>query len=312
MNKVIKNIYRNMYLIRKVEEKISKLYHSDVIKSPVHLSIGQESVSVGVGLALRNNDVVFGTYRGHAIYIAKGGNLNKFIAELFGKKSGCSAGKGGSMHLTDKSAGIMGTSAIVSSSIPVALGFSYANMLQSSNNKVVVFIGDGALEEGVFWESLNFASLKNLPILFVCENNEYAIFTHWSKRTFKQNYCERVRSFGINTHSMDGHDPVEVYKYAQKILNKNLDSGPFFLELKTCRWMEHVGPYDDSDLKYRDLKKLEKSKKEDWLLQAKNLLTTNEIADIRNNCDKEIALAFKYAEESEFPTNDDLLEGVYA
>src|SRR3989344_6876871 len=166
--KIIK-FYRSIYKIRRVEEEIAKVYPSDKIKSPVHLSIGQEAVSVGVCEALAMDDVVFGSYRGHALYLAKGGNLNKMVAELYGKITGSNLGKGGSMHLIDVKAGVMGQSAIVGTTIPQAVGYAYAQKYLKSNRIVVSFFGDGAVEEGVFHESMNFATLKKLPIIFICE-----------------------------------------------------------------------------------------------------------------------------------------------
>src|SRR3989344_7824434 len=166
--------YRSLYRIRRVEEEIARVYPTNKIKSPVHLSIGQEAVSVGVCLALDSQDIVFGTYRGHALYLAKGGNLKKMIAELYGRATGCAKGKGGSMHLIDVTAGVMGGSAVVGTTIPQAVGYAYALKIKKSSSVVVSFFGDGAVEEGVFHESMNFAALKNLPIIFVCENNSYA------------------------------------------------------------------------------------------------------------------------------------------
>ena len=160
-------IYRALYRIRRVEEEIINVYSTDKIKSPVHLSIGQEAVSVGACLALEPKDIVFGTYRGHALYLAKGGNLKRMIAELYGKATGCAKGKGGSMHLIDVSAGVMGGSAVVGTTIANAIGYAYALKYQKKDSVVVSFFGDGAVDEGVFHESLNFAALKKLPIVFI-------------------------------------------------------------------------------------------------------------------------------------------------
>src|SRR5438309_778362 len=171
-------IYRSLYRIRRVEEEVAKIYPTDKIKSPVHLSIGQEAVSVGVCEALRGEDVVFGTYRSHALYLAKGGNLKAMIAELYGKATGCAKGKGGSMHMIAPSVQMWGTSAVVGTTIPHAVGYAYALKLRRRDGIVACFFGDGATEEGVFYESMNFAALKKLPIIFICENNCYAIHTH--------------------------------------------------------------------------------------------------------------------------------------
>src|SRR5438445_5328339 len=172
---MLEKLYRSLYRIRRLEEEVARVYATDKIKSPVHLSIGQEAVSVGVCEALRPPDVVFGTYRGHALYLAKGGDMNAMVAELYGKATGCTKGKGGSMHLIDPERGVMGASAVVGTTIANAAGFAYAQKYRRRQGIVVSFFGDGATEEGVYSESLNFAALKKLPILFVCENNQYAI-----------------------------------------------------------------------------------------------------------------------------------------
>ena len=160
MQSMYESFYRSLYRIRRVEEEICRVYPSDKIRSPVHLSIGQESVSVGVCQALNPEDVVFGSYRCHAMYLAKGGDLNQMVAELYGKATGCAKGKGGSMHLVDVSHGVMGASAVVGTTIAQAVGYAYVMKLQRKSSLVVVFFGDGAADEGVLYESLNFAALK--------------------------------------------------------------------------------------------------------------------------------------------------------
>ena len=192
-------LYRSLYRIRRVEEEIARVYPTDKIKSPVHLSIGQEGVAVGVCEALEPSDVVFGSYRGHAMYLAKGGDVRRMIAELYGKVDGCARGKGGSMHLVDVPQGVMGTSAVVATTIPNAVGYAYAIKLRRERRVVVSFFGDGATEEGVFHESLNFAALKKLPILFVCENNHYAIHTHQRQRQANEDICGRGAKFHFKT-----------------------------------------------------------------------------------------------------------------
>src|SRR5918997_5171096 len=171
-------IFKSLYRIRRVEEEIARIYPTDKIKSPVHLSIGQEWIAVGVCEALRPGDIVFGSYRSHAYYLAKGGDLKKMFAELYGKATGCAKGKGGSMHLVDVAHGVMGASAVVGTTIPNALGYAYALKLQKRKNVVVSFFGDGATEEGGFHESMNLAAVLGLPVLFVCENNLFSSHLH--------------------------------------------------------------------------------------------------------------------------------------
>src|SRR5438128_6708701 len=175
-------LYRALYRIRRVEEEIARVYPTDKIKSPVHLSIGQEGVAVGVCEALEPHDVVFGSYRGHAMYLAKGGDLRRMIAELYGKVEGCARGKGGSMHLAAPEAGVLGASAVVGTQVPIATGWALALQRRGAGQVVACFFGDGATEEGSMAESLNFAALHRLPILFICENNGYAIHEPLSKR----------------------------------------------------------------------------------------------------------------------------------
>src|SRR5947208_9656478 len=201
-------LYRSLYRIRRLEEEVARVYPSDRIKSPVHLSIGQEAVSVGVCEALKPQDVVFGTYRGHALYLAKGGDLRAMVAELYGKATGCTKGEGGSMRLIGTAAGVMGTSAVVGTTIANAAGYAYALKARKSDAVVVSFFGDGATEEGVFAETLNFAVLKQLPILFVCENNGYAIHTHQSRRQGRPDIRARAEAYGLPAERLDGNDVI--------------------------------------------------------------------------------------------------------
>src|SRR5262245_10762295 len=209
-------LYRSLYRIRRVEEEIARVYPTDKIKSPVHLSIGQEAVSVGICAALEPSDVVFGTYRGHALYLAKGGDLKQMIAELYGKVTGCARGKGGSMHLIDPEAGVMGASAVVGTTIANAVGYAYALLLRQSRSIVVSFFGDGATEEGVFAESLNFAVLRQLPILFVCENNQYAIHTHQRQRQGIPDICAKAHAFGMRAERVDNNNLTELVEHGKR------------------------------------------------------------------------------------------------
>src|SRR5438552_7533666 len=209
--------FRALYRIRRVEEEVARAYPTDRIKSPVHLSIGQEAVSVGVCEALRPDDIVFGTYRGHALYLAKGGDLKAMVAELFGKATGCTRGKGGSMHLIDPEAGVMGMSAVVGTTIANAAGYAYALKLRRSGAIVASFFGDGATEEGVFAETLNFAVLKRLPVLFVCENNGYAIHTHQSRRQGRPDVCAKAKAYGLPADQLDGNDVLGILRRTEEV-----------------------------------------------------------------------------------------------
>ena len=193
-----------MLRIRMVEERIAKLYSEEEMRCPVHLSIGQESVAVGVCEHLQKNDIVMSAHRAHAHYLAKGGNLKAMLAELYGKSTGCAMGKGGSMHLIDLESGFFGSVPIVGSTIPIAVGVAWAFKMKKSTNIVTVFLGDGATEEGVFFESLDFASLKNVPILFVCENNFYSVYSNLKVRQSPQRKISVLaESHGIKTFTGD-------------------------------------------------------------------------------------------------------------
>lgn len=311
-SKVVK-FYTSLLRIRRVEEEIARIYPTDKIKSPVHLSIGQEAISVGVCEALSSQDVVFGTYRGHALYLGKGGNLNKMIAELYGKITGSNLGKGGSMHLIDVKAGVMGQSAIVGTTIPQAVGYAYALKYLKSKKVVVSFFGDGAVEEGVFHESLNFAALKKLPIIFICENNYYAIHTHQTKRQSNLNIWERAASYKIPSERIENNDIFQIYdrvNQAVESLRQDKD-GPFFFECMTYRWKEHVGPGEDFHLGYRTEKEREPWIRNDQLRKLANLLDTRTRKEIEAQIEREIKAAFEFAEISPFPHNLKLFTEVF-
>jgi TPP-dependent pyruvate/acetoin dehydrogenase alpha subunit len=291
-----------------VEEEIARVYPTDKIKSPVHLSIGQEAVAVGVCEALRPEDTVFGSYRGHALYLAKGGSLSRMIAELYGKVTGCARGKGGSMHLVDPDASMMGTSAVVASTIPNAVGYAYALKRRRHDSIVVSFFGDGAVEEGVFTESINFAALKSLPILFVCENNGYAIHTPQAHRQAVPNICERVRPYGIPSERVENNDIFKLYDRVSTAVDamRSTGAGPFFIECMTYRWKEHVGPNDDFALGYRPHEEALPWIEQDTVRQLAALIPTETRQTIDAEVESEIREAFLYAEESEFPELSEL------
>jgi TPP-dependent pyruvate/acetoin dehydrogenase alpha subunit len=305
-------LYKSLYRIRRVEEAIARVYPSDCIKSPVHLSIGQEAVSVGVCAALEPRDVVFGTYRGHALYLAKGGDLKEMLAELYGKATGCTRGKGGSMHLIAPEAGVTGASAVVGTTIANAVGYAYALRYRGRANLVASFFGDGATEEGVFAESLNFAALKRLPILFVCENNGYAIHTHQSRRQAVPDICARVRAHGIPAERIEDDGVFSLYRRARETTTRiRAGEGPFFLEVMTYRWREHVGPGEDYDLGYRTEAEAAPWRARDPLRRLADRLDPRRRADIEVDVDAEIVAAITFAEQSPLPQPDELYADVY-
>jgi TPP-dependent pyruvate/acetoin dehydrogenase alpha subunit len=306
------SLYRSLYRIRRLEEEIARVYPSDCIKSPVHLSIGQEAVSVGVCAALDQRDVVFGTYRGHALYLAKGGDMRQLVAELFGKATGCARGKGGSMHLIDTGRGIMGTSAVVGTAIANAIGYAYALQCRQSDAVVVSCFGDGATEEGVFSESLNFAALKKLPILFVCENNQYAIHTHQSRRQALPAICERARAFGMPAERIDNNDVLKLFDYSQEAVRRLRDGqGPAFCEVMTYRWQEHVGPNADFQLGYRSEVEARPWKEDDQVRRLARMVDPEKRERIEAEVEEEIADAFAFAESSPYPDEAELYAHVF-
>jgi len=310
---MIERFYRSMYRIRRVEEEIAQIYPTDKIKSPVHLSIGQESISVGVCETLNPRDVVFGTYRGHAMYLAKGGDLRKMIAELYGKATGCARGIGGSMHLICKEKGVMGTSAIVATTIPISVGYARGQQYKKSNVVTVSFFGDGAVDEGAFHESMNFAALKKIPIIFVCENNSYAIHSHHLSRHHSDNICERVRSYGIPAQRIADGDIFAIHEFAKTEGERirNGVGGPVFLECLTCRWKEHVGPGEDFALGYRSRQEVDCWIENDPFEKLKSLLAPHVSHAIESEIEKEIKDAFQFAEESPFPDGKEVYENLF-
>lgn len=311
-------IHKKIFLIRETEEKIASEYSNQKMRCPVHLSIGQEVVPAVLSDFLNNQDFVVSTHRGHAHYIAKNGNLKKMIAEIYGKVTGCSKGNGGSMHLIDKSVGFYGTSAIVGNSIPIGVGLSFNLMKSKNKNLSVVYLGDGAVEEGSFYESLNLAAVKKLPTLFVCENNLYSVYSPLSVRQPKnRNIKKMVKSIGVDSLESDGNDIKKVFNSCKMAINYVRNKRkPFFLFFNNYRWREHCGPNYDNDIGYRTEKEFKNWKKYDPLLISYQVLKKFKISDkVVKKIEKEqtlkITSAFKFAEKSKFPDKKQLMKNIY-
>lgn len=306
-------LYKSLYRIRRVEEEIVRAYPTDKIKSPVHLSIGQEAIAVGACETLNREDVVFGTYRSHAAYLAKGGDLKKMIAELYGKATGCAKGKGGSMHLVDVEKGVLGSSAVVGTTIPNAVGYAYAQKYLQRKSIVASFFGDGATDEGVFYESINFAALKALPLIFICENNRYAIHTHQSLRQRTDDICGRVEAFGIPAERIEKNDVLLLYERMTEAVAalRNGEAGPFFFECMTYRWKEHVGPNDDFNLGFRSTDELQPWVDDDQVKRLAAMVDAKWRTKAEAEIEAEIAAAFVFAENSPFPEERELLTDVF-
>lgn len=290
-----------------VEEKIIELYPTDQIQSPVHLSIGQEAAAVGVCSNLNATDWVFINYRGHAFYLAKGGPLPEFFAELMGKAGGISKGKAGSMHLADPSNGIMGASAVVASTISHAVGAALASKIKGENSRVFVAIfGDGAMEQGVFHESLNFAALHQLPVLFLCEDNGLAVHTFRKERQAFE-ISKLSAAYGIPFVSIEeGYDPMKVAEVsAPAIAEVRKGKGPFFLRIQTLRYKEHVGPGEDFYAGYRSEYQIKEWQKKDPLFE-----NSAKFDGFKTQITREIDNAIEFAVMSPPVERDELLTDV--
>lgn len=300
-------LFESMLRIRLVEESIANKYSEQKMRCPTHLSIGQEAIAVGVCANLTSQDQVLSTHRAHAHYLAKGGCLNSMMAEIYGKASGCSKGMGGSMHLIDTSVGFMGSTAIVGNTIPVAVGLALEKKLTRKKSIACVFFGDGATEEGAFYESVNFAIIHSLPILFICENNLYSVYSGLEVRQpVDRKIYKMVRAMGISAQHGNGNDVEEVarkVKHAKTMILKS--GGPQFLEFDTYRWREHCGPNFDNNIGYREESEFLKWKKKDPL---KNFYSENSQKYIDRKIDtisQEIDDAHQFADDSKFPTLQD-------
>ncbi len=314
----IRDLYRVMLRIRMIEEHIALRYAEQEMRCPVHLSIGQEGPAGAFSLVVEIKDFAVSTHRAHAHYLAKGGNLDAMIAELYGKVTGCSRGIGGSMHLADKSVNFMGSSAIVGNSIPVGVGLGLASQMQGTGALSWVFLGDAATEEGVYYESLNFAVLKELPVVFVCENNGFSVYSDESvRRPPGQTIVGVAKSIGAQAQSVDGNDALAALA-AMKGIAKDVRSGggPAVIELETFRQREHCGPNFDDQLGYRSEAYLQKWAPRDPIellgLRLQSGADKAWISKVKDEIQGEIETAFRRARDARFPTLEECREVLYA
>ena len=310
-------LYKKVYLIRRTEEKIREHYNEDEMKTPMHMSMGEEAIAVGVCHALKPEDQIFGTYRSHAIYLAKTGDTDNFFAEMYGKDTSLQKGKGGSMHLCAPESGFMGTSAIVGSIIPVAVGAAFANKQKNNGKLIAVFFGDGATDEGDFWESLNVACLMKLPLLFVCEDNGLAVHTPTSKRHGYASITDIVSKFNCNVFKKNTTDAEAIYELTRKAIKLiKTTQMPCFMHLRYYRYLEHVGVNEDFNAGYRSREEFEEWLKLDPInLQRKKLLEhgikEEEIMKIEREIDNQIENSIKLAKKAPFAPSDELFKEVY-
>lgn len=315
---ILIDLLRTMLLIRRFEEKIVDVYPEQNMKTPVHLCIGEEAIAAGVCSNLQKEDYLFTTHRSHGHCLAKGIDPKVLYAEFYGKRTGCCKGKGGSMHPASREYNVLGTSAIVGGGIPLAVGTALASKMRKERRVSVVFFGDGASEEGTFHESMNFASLKKLPVVFVCENNFYATNSPLSARQPHDNIAKRAEGYGMPGIQVDGNDVIAVYHAAREIIERaRTGEGPTLLECRTYRWKGHVGPDCDYEKGCRPRQELEV-----WmgkcpvnmfkeLLLKERIIATEILQEIAQNIEKRLDDALLFAQQSPFPETQELYDDVY-
>lgn len=310
-----------MLKIRLVEESLIEPILKGEVRCPCHLYSGQEAIAVGICAALKPDDKLFSTHRSHGHFLAKGGDLRKLIAEIYGKEDGCSRGRGGSMHLYHTEKGFCGSAPIVAGTISLALGSALASWIRNSGTVTVSFFGDGAAGEGVLYESLNFAALKRLPIIFACENNLYS--THLPIRECRPNpeIYRIAEPFGIKSERIDGNDVLAIYSAAERAVAQcRAGEGPVFLEFLTYRLRGHVGPDDNIQGTHTDIRpreEIEAWRKQDPIKKTYHLLIEEGISNqeelhlLEKEIKMEIDQAFKFALERPYPNVSDLGKYVY-
>ncbi|MCH7908921.1 MAG: thiamine pyrophosphate-dependent dehydrogenase E1 component subunit alpha [Candidatus Hydrogenedentes bacterium] len=315
---ILRDLYRDMLRSRRVELRIEGRYFDDEMKTPIHLYIGQEAIAAGVCAHLTERDPIFTTYRSHGQYLSKGGDLRKMIAELHCKETGCSRGRGGSMHLTDLDVAHYGSSAIVAGGIPIATGMALAGKMKGDGTVTVTFFGDGATDEGVFYESINFAMLKRLPIVYILENNQWAVCSHVSKRKVGECIYHRADPELLLTRQVDGNSVTEVYAAAEEaIAHARAGNGPALIECHTYRLRSHNGAGSDTRLGHRTDAEIEAwvakcplASFRDYLIREE-VMAQSEMDALEDEIEAEIDEAFAFAQASPTPAPEDLLVNVY-
>jgi len=318
-NETLISLFKDMLYIRLVEEKICDIYSEQEMRCPVHVSIGQEGTAVGICSTLTKDDYVFSNHRCHGHYLAKGGDLKKFFAELYGRATGCTGGRGGSMHLLDIGVGFMGATPIVSSTIPIAVGTAFAAVMRGDKKVVVSFFGEATTEEGTFHESVNFAKLKNLPVIFFCENNMYSVYTPTKDRQPNRKIIDIMRANGLICYEADGNDVVNLHKICKEAVEKvRSGQGPIFIEASTYRWREHCGPNYDNHIGYRTVEEFLEWKEKDPIKKIEGMLLNlgyldeAKINEFKNEINQKIDEAIEYAKSSPYPDKEELGKYIYA
>lgn len=313
------SLLREMLRIRRVEEALADRYAEQEMRCPMHLCIGQEAIAVGVCAALSVNDVMFSNHRAHGHYLAKGGSLKAMVAELYGRSTGCCGGRGGSMHLIDLDVGFLGATPIVGGTVPLAVGAAWTASLMQNGRVSVIFLGDGCFEEGVVHESMNFAALHKLPVVFVCENNGFSVYTRLEERQAVRPIYKIAEAHGLAARKGDGNSVEEVAALSRVAVDHaRSGSGPQFLEFDVYRWREHCGPNFDDNLNYRTPQEiaegLDKCPISRYvnILECRSVLDKSDLASIEADIQEEINAAFDFALSSEKPGSTDAEGKVYA
>ncbi|MDS3909360.1 thiamine pyrophosphate-dependent dehydrogenase E1 component subunit alpha [Staphylococcus hominis] len=307
-------IYKTMNEIRFFEEKVHKIFSDGQIPGFVHLYVGEEAVATGVMSQLTDDDYITSTHRGHGHAIAKGCDLNGMMAEIMGKRDGLGHGKGGSMHVAEIDKGMLGANGIVGGGFGLAIGASISIINQGKDNVAVCFFGDGAANEGTFHEGLNFASILNLPVIFVCENNQFAEGTTHDYASASETIAERASAYNMPGVRVDGMDVLEVYKATQEAVDRaKKGEGPTLIECDTYRKYGHFEG-DEQKVKSPDDRNADKNATVEFRKQAieEGWLTEEEADDIENTAEQSVEDAVKFADESELPDEDSLYKDVFA
>ena len=313
----VKDLYERMVRIRYFEEAAGRLFEANKIPGFVHLYVGQEAIAAGVCVALRDDDQISSTHRGHGHLVAKGGDLKKMMAELMGKATGYCQGKGGSMHICDLELNMLGANGIVGGGVPIAVGAGFANQYRGLDTVSVAFFGDGTTNIGAFHEAANMAAALRLPVLFVCENNEYAEYTPRAATMAIKDVVERAPAYGMPGQIVDGMDAIAVHEATRQALEAiRSGEGPSFLEAKTYRYYNHHG-IQTLGMKYRSDDEVEEWKERDAIVALEQVMLAEEIAT-RTEIDAvqaavldEVGAAIEFAEASPLPEPDQLLDNVY-
>jgi TPP-dependent pyruvate/acetoin dehydrogenase alpha subunit len=312
-------LHRSMVRIRRTQEAIMAEYHpADEMRCPIHFCLGQEGPPAGVGLALRPDDYMFTGHRSHGYYLAKGSSLQGLIAELYGKVTGSNRGKAGHHEVSDEDANFYSGTILVGT-LPIAAGAALAAQMRGEDRVAIAVFGDGGADQGIVYEALNFAAVKKLPMVFICENNLYSIYSNQASRQSPCDLAGRSRAFGVPARRMNGNDVLSVYRAASRAISKaRRGDGPSLLELDTYRWCGHVGPEDDDHFGYRTQEELDSWKERCPIEELQGSLIGSGILDYQGveRVEAEIALeireAFEFAKSSPFPGPEELLKGVFA